>query len=143
MSNEITVQSSLQIRNGSLFYQSRPSSFQANMTGIRGPTPGSLHIPVSGIDVALSELDRPGGLCRIMNVDPFNYASFGIRDTASNRYFPLGELLPGESYVLRLSRILGQDYGTGTGSTPLGQTGVLHMKAPHGAADVIVEAFDA
>ena len=142
MANEISVNSSLVIRKGSLLYQSRPN-FTTNLFGLRGPTPGAQHVTVKGIDVSFSELLYPGGICCILNVDPNNYVNYGVRDTTSNRYWPLGELLPGEGYIMRLSRVLGQDFGTGTGSTASGQTCVFHMKAPNGAADVIVEGFDA
>jgi hypothetical protein len=144
MSNEIQVRASLQIRSttSKLVYQSQPTAFNADLQTVnpKGPVPGALTIPVSGMDIDLSKLTKMGGQCRIMNVDPTNYFNYGMRDPSSNTYYPLGEVLPGEFYPLRLARNLGQhEVGTGTF---VGTTAVLHVKGQGGSCQALVEAFD-
>lgn len=142
MANEIRVQTSLQINTGSLQYRSQPTQFNADMAGIGGPTPGQLVASLIGTDVDLSELEELGGLCRIQNLDDTNFVTYGIFDFSANRFYPLGEMLPGESYVLRLSREIGVEYGTGTGSAPLGTGDTLRIKADTAPCKVLVEAFE-
>jgi hypothetical protein len=143
MANEATVQTSLQIRKGNLFYQSRPSSFQANVVGDNGPSPGCITVPVHGIAVVLTELDKPGGLCRIQNLDLANYVEYGAQDPHTGKFYPIGEALAGENFIVRLSRFIGSTQGTGTGSAPTPGSISLYFRAPDGACQVIVEAFDA
>jgi len=144
MSQEIRLQLSLLVRKGALVYQSNPTALVADMGGSSGPTPGSIHVALGvGIDVSLSQIVIPGGWCFIMNLDSTpqptpNYVEYGINDV--NNFFPLGELLPGEFTVKRLSRNLGKEYiGTGTGIV----NSTFRLKA-HGAATLVrVEIFDA
>jgi len=143
MSNEATVQSSLRISKGNLKYQSQPSQFQADVSVGNGPTPGAVTVSKFGTDINLSQLAAPG-LCRLMNLDATNYVEWGAYDLDSplGQFTPVGELLPGESIVIRLSRFLGKQLGTGSG-TPSIDTGItLRLKA-HGASCIcLVEAFD-
>lgn len=140
MANEARLQVSLQIRNGTQNYQSRPSAFAADVSSPGGPSPGQITATEEGTDVDLSELTTPG-LCRIMNLDATNYVEYGIREPATLSFYPLGELLPGESFVLRLSRNLGEEYvGTGTGTSA--STNFLHFKANGDSCRVLVEAFE-
>lgn len=145
MANEATIRSALQIRKAVdglvvMDYQSRPAAFQADVDDTKGPLPGAMTVGILGKDVDLSELETPG-LCRIMNQDDENFVEYGIRDPETDFFYPLGELLPGESYVLRLSRNLEQEYiGTGTGTSP-GMTNKLHLKANTAPCVVLVEAF--
>lgn len=138
MANEARINSSLQIKTGNLDYQSRPTAFQATVTGAKGPTPGAIAVSTAGTDVDLSELSTPG-LCFITNIDSTNYVTYGIWDGAT--FYPLGELLPGECYVLRLSRSLTQEYGTGTGTTGT-NINRLRLKANGATANIRVEAFE-
>lgn len=136
MANEATIRSSLQIFKQSsnltvLDYQSRPSAFTATVTGTAGPSPGVINVTTSGVDVDLTALTTPG-LCRIMNLDATNYVQFGIWDGAT--FHDLGELLPGESFVLRLSRNIGLGVGTGYEN--------LRLKADTDTCICIVEAFE-
>ncbi len=141
MSNEIRVQTNLQVVKGSTFYQSRPTAFVATMNGTRGPTPGAFVASKTGTDVDLSELSQMGGLCRIQNLDSTNFITYGLFDTSSFRFYPLGDVLPGESYVLRLSQELGEEIGTGSGTANLGGS-TLRIKAHGAACQVLIEAFD-
>jgi hypothetical protein len=56
-------------------------------------------------------------------------------------FYPLIELLPGESYVFRLSRNIQEQYaGTGTGTTAPDNR--LRIKANGASCVVLVEAFE-
>lgn len=149
MANEARVTSSLQIfkRDEStevvqLDYQSRPTTFLATVLGSVGPTPGSVSVSVTGTDVNLSALAVPGGLCRVMNKDTTNRVEYGIYDPQAGTFYPLGEILPGETYVLRLSRNIAEEFsGTVTGTGTLANNS-LRFKAYGGSVEVLVEAFD-
>lgn len=148
MADEATINCSLQIRkvdsttNLTLIdYQSRPSRFLADVNGTKGPSPGSLTIPVGGEAIDLGEFVTPG-LCRIMNMDPTNYVEYGIWDPILDIFYPFGELLPGEITVFRFSRNIQEEYsGTGTGTT--GPDNRFFMKANTADCVVLVEAFEA
>jgi len=129
MANEARVTSGINISKGYLVYDAKPASFVAAVAGVKGPTPGQLAVSTSGTDVSFAQLASPGGLCRLMNLDATNYVTYGIWTGAT--FCQLGELLPGESYVLRLSRGLGD----GAGHT-------LRLKANAAACNCLVEAFD-
>jgi hypothetical protein len=136
VANEATVTAGLQIAKGNLSYVSRPNQFRADVDGIGGPTPGQINVPVTGIDVDLSVLSTPG-LCRIINLDSTNYVFGGIYDGAS--FFPLFEVLPGECYVFRLYRHLGDEFvGTGTPA----DVNTLRIMADTAECKVSVEAFE-
>lgn len=147
MANEARIQSGLQIQKRNtagdvivLDYMARPAGFTATVTGTKGPTPGAITCTTAGTDVDLSELTTPG-LCRIMNQDPTNYVEIGIWEPTGSIFYPLMELLPGESFVFRLSRnVLEQYSGTGTGTT--GPTNTLRIKANGASCVVLFEAFE-
>lgn len=147
MSNEARIRSGLQIlkRNATgdrtlLDYQARPESFAADVTGTKGPVPGAITCTTAGTDISFSELTTPG-LCRIMNLDSNNYVEVGIWEPTGSIFYPLMELLPGESYVIRLSRNLQEQYaGTGTGTTA--PTNTVRVKANAASCVVLVEAFE-
>ena len=143
MANEVRVRSSLTVtRNdsvGKINYASRPGSFAGNITGANGPNPGSFNVTVEGVDVDLSELTTPG-YARISNLDTNNFFEYGIWDGSS--FYPLGEVLPGESYVLRFSRNLTKEFFTGTGTT--GEAiNTFRCKADTASVKGLVEAFEA
>ncbi len=140
MSNEIRIRTSLQVRNGETDYQSRPTSFQADQSGTGGPSPGMVTATVDGVTVSFAELDDPA-MCRIQNLDQANFVTYGVWDATLAKFFPLGELLPGESYVLRLSRYLGQEL-VGTGTMDSADSSGLRLKADYASCKVLVEAFD-
>ena len=147
MADEATIRSYLQIRKTNaagdvvhIDYQSRPSDFRADVATTSGPAGGKITATVVGVDVDLSELTTPG-LCRIQNQDATNYITVGIFDTSATEFYPFMELLPGESYVFRLSRNIGKEVeapGTGTGYA--GAT-TLRIKADTAPCPVLVEAF--
>lgn len=144
MPGQITVIVNMRITNanGNLQEQTQPTSYQATMVGERGPTPGSLHVPLSGIDANFSELVVPGGLCWLINIDTNgNFCTYGIFDHTFNRFYPLGELLPGQPTLFRLSRFLGTEYGTGSGTVGHGDT--IRFYAVGAPVDIVIKAFDA
>lgn len=117
-------------------FQSQPTSFKADQTTSSpvGPTPGSLVITTSGVAVALTELKAFGGMCVMTNTDNTNYVTYGIKAGAT--FYPLGELLPSEIAVLRLSRdVLYGEVGTAV-------TQSLWLVANTASCVVKVEAFD-
>lgn len=145
MSNEATINAGLQIKVGEIDYQSRPTSFKGNVTGAKGPVPGAITVTIAGTDIDFSQLVLPG-YCRIQNLDTTNVVHYGIWDPTIQRFYPLGELLPGETYPLRLSRYLSDAFGTGTGTigpdVPGDDNCRLRFKADIASCNVLVEAFE-
>ena len=143
MANEAQVRISLQILKDAMDYRSQPTVFHADVSGTKGPSPGAITVNPGGTDVDLSELILPG-LCRIKNLDLNHFLEYGIFDPESGVFFPLGEILPKEFYVIRLSRNLFQEFGTGTGTADIGAgTNRLRLKSSAHAIDALVEAFEA
>jgi hypothetical protein len=141
MANEINVRASLQIKKGNLDFQSKPTVFKSDMTGLDGPTPGTITCAVApGTDVDLSELTTPG-MCWMMNLDATNYVTVGIRDPESNLFYPFLELLPGEFTVFRLARNVEEEYATGTGTVGA-NTNRIRIVANNAACNVAVFAFE-
>ena len=143
MADEASIMSGLRINVDNLQYQSLPQSFSADVSVARGPSPGVVTVPTIGVTIDFSVLTQ-AGLCRIMNLDETNYVEFGIKDPETNKFYPVGELLAGESYVFRLSRNVGEEQaGTGSSSATTGpDTNVFWMRADTASCDVVVEAFD-
>jgi len=111
------------------------------VAGDGGPTPGQITCTTTGTNVDLSVLATPG-LCRIQNLDGTNFVTVGIWDPETEVFYPLLELLAGESYALRLSRDLAWEFATGTGTIGP-ETNTLRIKADTASCDVLVEAFEA
>ena len=145
MSDEARVQSSLSILKQSstvvqIDYQSRPTTFTVDVAGAKGPVPGSIDVSVAGTDVDFGELTQPS-LCQIHNQDATNFVEFGIWDPEGSVFYPLGEVGPGETYTLKLSRNLQEQFQTGTGTTGA-DTNRLRIKADTAACHVFVGAFE-
>lgn len=151
MSQEVTVRSLLQVRIVdpttnilTLQYQSNPSQFLGNLSTAKGPIPGSVNVTPNGTDVDLSKLSRPGYV-RFMNQDANNYVDVGLYVLATGTFFPLFEIQPGESYVMRFSRnlfeeVVGATTGTAAG-TPYSSLRIRATNA-HSSVNVLVEAFE-
>lgn len=150
MAKEATIRVSLGIRKTDpadnsrilLDYQSRPTGFNIDVTGVKGPTPGAIAVPPSGVDVDLSELTTPG-LVVIYNLDPDDTIHYGIRDPENDIAFMLGQVRPGCNWPLELSTLLTKEVeATGTGF--VAGNNRLHLRA--GGVSTIsgrVDAFEA
>ena len=141
MANEATVRSSLTIRSGNTNYRTQNEQFNADVTTpILGPTPGALSVTTSGLVVSFSQLVCPG-LCRIQNLSSTYVLEAGIKVTATGKFHPLLELLPGESYVIRFSRnLLSEEDVPGTGTT--GDINSFFLRTVGGSGYALVEAFE-
>ena len=157
MAQEAQVRATLNIRSGALNYTSNPTAYTANLpNGVnpaKGPTPGAITVTNVGVNVSLAQLVQPG-LCFIQNLsteinngatDKTGVVEYGIWDPSVARFHPLGELLPGEFHVIRLSRHLTQEYGTGpgTGTVPGVHTNALRIRSMTPVAELVrVDAFE-
>ena len=141
MASEATINTSLQITKGSLQYRSNPTAFRADVSGSGGPTPGTITATNAGTDVSLTQLTTPG-LCRIQNLSTDYEVEVGVWNADQSEFYPLLALLPGETFVIRLSTSLNKEYeATGTGTSS--ELNTLRIKVLTGAtAQVLVEAFD-
>lgn len=145
MANEAQVNISLFIQKADdsgrvlLEYNGRPAAFTADVNGAKGPSPGAITVTPAGVSVDLSQFTTPG-LCRLMNQDGTNFVEFGI--LVGTEFYPLGEVQPGESYVIRLSRNLGQSFES-TGTSSLGSTSNFYLRSYNQTCNVLVEAFEA
>jgi hypothetical protein len=91
-----------------------------------------------GVDASGNDLSGAAG-------DQFNwvnYVEYGIFDHTTNQFYPLGEALPGEFYVVRLSRFINKEIGTGSGTGAGVDVVNLRFKAIGKACKVIVKAFE-
>lgn len=142
MANEITHQNNVVINAGNLQFNFS-KSFSSDMTGRRGPTPGSIVVQRLGTDVDLSQLTKPG-LCVLINQDTVNTIEYGILDTETNKFIPWGELGPGRQTEFQFSREFRADYiGTGTGTSAYtNKLRIRHFGAVGTTAQVFVGAFD-
>ncbi len=147
MANEARVTAGLQIlkrrstdNRPLIQYNGQPSTFLVDVDGTKGPVPGSISVALAGTDVDLSELTQPG-LCKMTNQDDENYVEYGIREPSTTTFYPLGEIGPGESYVIKLSRNLQEEY-QGVGTATSAATNFLHFKANTAPVNVLIEAFE-
>ena len=147
MANEATVRSSLKIlktdsTTGRVLLDAspKPTAFTVDVAGTKGPVPGAVNVTTAGVNIDFSELTTPA-LCRIMNFDSTNFLEYGIWDPEGGTFYPLGEVGPGETYVIKLSRNLQEEFGTGTGTSGA-NTNRLRLKADTAAVEATVEAFE-
>lgn len=143
MSNEVRIQSSIQLISGNLsFTQGQIPAFQDDAIGAKGPTPGAVTATVQGTDVDFSQLTTPGW-CRIINIDPTYSVTWGIWDPQTALFYPVGIIAPGKvAGPWKLAPDLRGEYvGTGTLAGPV--TNTLRIKGINGPANVVVEAFEA
>lgn len=141
MANEINVTWSLNINKTNLKEQ-QSESFQATMNTAGGPTPGQVLIDTDGTDITISQVTSPGWAW-FKNLDATNYVQWGIWEDATTTFYPVGQLLAGESCIFRLSPYFGQEYsGTGTGTSSPGAY-TLRFKADTADVKVQVRVFEA
>jgi len=144
MANEATVRSSLSISVGNVQYKSLPNGFTADVSRGNGPSPGLVNVATkeNGMtDIDLSELTPPLGFCRFSNQDANNAIHVGRYDPSSDHFLPFMKIKPGESFVIRLSSDITEEYtGTSTGTTSA--TSTLRAYAENASAPLLVEAFE-
>ncbi len=137
MAGEITITSRLEVKNGNLQYVSKPDKFLADQSLAVGPTPGIITATTSGTVVTFDALTQPG-VCRLQNQDSTNYVEVGLSD--GSFFYPLLELLPGETYAVRLYRNLdSREALPGTGSA---MALSLMIRAKVASCKVLVEIFN-
>ena len=164
MANEaqIAVSATVRILQNGLVdqqWQPQPTSFSADVSQAGGPSPGGFLASTTGTQVVLSSLTQPG-FCRIQNLGVNssgaslwgtpgqqyywqNYVEVGLYVPSLGKFIPLMELLPGESYVIRLSRYIGSEFGgSEPGTSPEGGGIQLMVKAIGTASKVVVEAIE-
>jgi hypothetical protein len=140
---DISVRNTLIYKKNNVDY-ARSASFTVSISGTEdGPAPGAVRVTLAGVNVDLSKFTTPG-MCRIENTDgtAANIIDVGIWDPETSTFYPLAEVIPGEAYVLRLSRNLAEESGTGTGTSGPA-TNTLRLKAQVAACNAVVEAFEA
>lgn len=132
---DVDVRCSVTARKENLQFRNQITSFAFDFVTAapKGPTPDYVSVPVTGLDVTFPLLTDGGGICVISNLDDTHYIEYGVWNGAV--YLPLGECLPGESYIVRTSRRL--QAGPGTGNL-----GNLRLYAFGGTCRVRVEALD-
>lgn len=145
MSNEgnYTFQLSVRKSSGQIinFDYSRQKSFTFDVNDTKGPTPGAMTIPTGGKIFRLPELAIPG-IAVFRNFDTVNYYEYGPYDPDSGKFYPWGEVLPGEEWPFRFCRnILERFYNTGTGTT--GRSMYIMVKAVGGDVNGSVEVLGA
>jgi len=142
MAGQAVINIGMQIDSGNLHYPSGNTSFIAVVTGSKGPTPGALTVYESGTDADLSQLVQPG-LCKLTNLDQFSTVEWGVWDPLLQVFHSVGELLPGEWFLIRLSRFFGEDLGPTSGTGTVGMGKRLRFRALDvESCDVLVEAFE-
>jgi len=83
-----------------------------------------------------------GGLIILKNYDPTKSVRWGIEDSVTNHFIPIGRLLPGETQIFRLDNSFGEYEATAGTGTFTGSTVSLYMKAQGGNCVVFVGAFN-
>lgn len=140
MADEASVTWSLTVRKNNLSERDN-GSFRVDVTGQLGPLPGAMSVPLTGRIVDFSGFITEPGLCVIKNIGETYAFNVGIYDPQTNVFYPLSEVGPGESYPLKLSRDLLEQYNdTGTGTT--GPENKLMIKGIGGEAQGYVGAFE-
>lgn len=140
---DVSYRASLDVRKGNLRYRHPKSSFQADMDGSLGPTPGALIISVDGTDIDLGELAVPGFVV-FDNFDDDNFYTVGLWDPDTSLFYPMIEVGPGEFYPFKLSRFLFDQYGTGGLGTGTAGASNQILRAYADTADIngFVGAFE-
>jgi hypothetical protein len=141
MANEAVIFAGLQITNGDWHVPVGIMSYNDDVVGIKGPTPGALAVSVAGVNVDLSQLTTPGW-CKITNLDPTNFIEWGVWDPETTKFYPVGEIPAGKWIVFKFSRNVAWEYGAGTGTSGP-ETNVLRLRADTAACNVSVEAYEA
>lgn len=148
MANEISISVNLSVRKLdstntiTLVNYQGASSFQPSMAGSSGPYIGVIAAGQTTTNVPLSAVGGGGGIAKFTNQSGTNSIEVGLYDASRNKFLPFMLLLPGESYLFRLSNHVGAEEPVGTGTGTAG-TGVVSLALKGNAATVpvLVEVF--
>lgn len=147
MAREQRITIGLNIRDTETEFQYRspwPNSYFVDLTTSNpvGPSPGTIAVPAEGIDIDLSTFTTPG-LCEVYNESTSGYVTIGIKDPETDVFYPFLEVGPLEKYVVKLSRDISEEHGTGSGTgTVGGNTNTMHAKSSTGTSYLFVGAFE-
>lgn len=129
MAREATIRTGLNINkftgDTQILYWNRSATFQVGVDSANGPCVGTVSVTQSGTDVNLSQMNSPH-LAWFHNLSADYTVDVGIREPATDTFYPLFELAPGTSWVVPLSRNLLSQFGTGTGTGD--SDNVLHLR---------------
>lgn len=151
MAKEASITVNLNIRKASAdgtvlrINYGRSASFQIDVDGAKGPSPGAFTCTPQGVVVDLSALVEPG-LVWLTNLesDPANYVEYGPYDPVTGRFYPTFKLRPGTSWPAEFAADLPyMEYGTGSGTGTSSQSFQLMFRSKLANAVVSVEAFEA
>lgn len=141
MSDEATIRQMVQIVvNGRKIYTPSAASFKIDVSTSKGPTPGSVTATAGGVDVDLSHLTVPG-LCHIINYSTTDYLEYGIYDSSSGVFYPLGEVAAESEYVFEFSRNLFDEF-SGTGTLAASSTNKFRVRGGSSVVECAVNAFE-
>lgn len=122
-------------------YKTPKQSSVVTMTGNRGPTPGTIIVPTTGVNVDLSQLSAYGGYIELTHQgnDETNFVTWGIWDGV--RFYPIGKLTPTKPAGWFLSDFFSGEVtsGTGTANTDVNW---LRLYSWAQSVPVFVGAFD-
>ncbi len=147
MANEMTVRVSMRTRRTSggetLIDEKFDVSYRSDMGGV-GPAPGTIIVPMAGVDVSFAQLATLGE-CGMRNNGAFPI-DWGLRAAALGRFLPLGTMTPGKgAYLGKLYDFLGvyeEGSGGGTGTGSVVEEYALHLRAVGGASSAFVGAYE-
>lgn len=124
MANEITVNTSIAITNGSyVLPKMGAANVQATQAVPGGGGPGTISVSTGGVNPSITNLTDQGWVY-LKNLDDTNFVDFGAYVTAT--FHPIGRLLPGETALFRLN-----------------PDAVLRLQADTAACKVQVNIFEA
>jgi hypothetical protein len=132
------------VNTGTSFnFQSNPTAFSFTVNfanGNNGPTPGTITISTAGTVVSLSQLSSGyGGPILLLNMDPTNFVDWGLQDTETGQFYPIGRLYPlGPPAFYQISPL----FATEVPGTAPSNDFALYMKANTANCLVSVQAFD-
>lgn len=109
----------------------------------KGATPGLVNVATTGTDVSLAALTVPGWawLKNTDADDSTKFVTWGVWDPEVGKFYPLGELGPGDVALFKFSRRFLWEYGTGTGTVG-SPTNTLRLYADGGTVPVQVRVYE-
>lgn len=91
MADEITINASVSMRNGTNSFSWTPGAIRITQTAQGGPTPGYVTIGTSEESIAFGELSSQGVIV-MQNLDATNYVRWGFSTGVYGGRIPAGEI---------------------------------------------------